>query len=405
MLVKLSDIKIGNRFRQDLGDIAQLADSIERHGLLHPVVISDKNELVCGRRRIEAYQKLGRPEIEVNIVSFAQLNEAEAAENMVRKNFTKEEIIEIDKFFREREELAARERQRMGGVSEIFAKGRSSAKIALLAGISDRTLEKIRVVKEAATKEPAIFDSYWNKLNSEKISVDKAYRKVKQRSRMEEVRKAAIGIVSAPIRAELKLGDMNELGKEIQNDSIDLIFTDPPYNEKSLPLYDQLAKLAQRVLKPGGSLVTYAGHYAIPEIIKRIENNSQLQYHWQLVVKHSGNSKRMHAYRIWVKYKPLLWYYKKGNGNGPTIYKDMADLIESEQAEKNMHEWEQSTVEAAHVIKSLTVDNANHIILDPFMGSGTTGQAALELHRKFIGIELDKYYYGIAAQRLASVSS
>ena len=46
-----------------------------------------------------------------------------------------------------------------------------------------------------------------------------------------------------------------------------------------------------------------------------------------------------------------------------------------------MHDWEQSTVEAEHVISALTVEN--QIVLDPFMGSGTTRLAALKLKRKF----------------------
>ena len=52
------------------------------------------------------------------------------------------------------------------------------------------------------------------------------------------------------------------------------------------------------------------------------------------------------------------------------------------------------TVEAEHVIRALTVEN--QIILDPFMGSGTTGIAALNLKRKFIGIEIDKERFEIA---------
>ena len=62
-----------------------------------------------------------------------------------------------------------------------------------------------------------------------------------------------------------------------------------------------------------------------------------------------------------------------------TIYQDVADLIESKAVSKDSHEWEQSTIEAEHMIKPLTVEG--NIVLDPFMGSGTTGEAALNLKR------------------------
>lgn len=199
---------------------------------------------------------------------------------------------------------------------------------------------------------------------------------------------------------------MQSLGLLILDESVDMIFTDPPYTEECLYLYGELAKLAQRVLRPGGSLTTFIGHYALEKIIDLIRSNSdsKLKYHWILAVKHNGNNTRMWKQRVWVGYKPLLWYYKLGAKNDqPTRFKDLADLIESKPVQKDNHEWEQSTVEAKHMIDSLTVEN--QIILDPFMGSGTTGEAALELERKFIGIEIDKVHYSNAAQRLVKFAS
>jgi len=82
------------------------------------------------------------------------------------------------------------------------------------------------------------------------------------------------------------------------------------------------------------------------------------------------------------------------------MYSDIEDLIESQPADKTMHEWQQSTIEATHIIKPLMVEG--QIILDPFMGYGTNGIAALELNRKFIGIEIDKEHYSRASQRLSN---
>ena len=74
------------------------------------------------------------------------------------------------------------------------------------------------------------------------------------------------------------------------------------------------------------------------------------------------------------------------------------DLIESKRPEKLTHEMEQSPIEAEHVISRLTVEN--QIVLDPMMGSGTTGIASKKLNRKFIGIEIDPQRFEIAKSNL-----
>lgn len=47
----------------------------------------------------------------------------------------------------------------------------------------------------------------------------------------------------------------------------------------------------------------------------------------------------------------------------------------------------------------------DEIVLDPFMGSGSTGVAALNLDRQFIGIEVDKKYFDIAQERISKVGA
>ena len=112
---------------------------------------------------------------------------------------------------------------------------------------------------------------------------------------------------------------------------------------------------------------------------------------------------RIHACHIWPYYKPLLWYYKPTIDGKITIYQDVSDLVESKAVIKDSHEWEQSTIEAEHMIKPLTV--GGNIVLDPFMGSGTTGEAALKLNRRFIGIEVDEVYYSRTKQRLSKIKT
>jgi len=68
--------------------------------------------------------------------------------------------------------------------------------------------------------------------------------------------------------------------------------------------------------------------------------------------------------------------------------------------DKILHEWIQSPVEAEHIIKNLTLKN--QIILDPMMGTGTTGVAAIKLNRKFIGIEKDRVTFEIARSNIGN---
>ncbi len=107
-----------SRIRKDAGDIAALENSIRTVGLLNPVVIDENNRLVAGYRRITACRNLGWREIEVTVVNFngdvLKMLDAEVDENLLRKDFTPEEIMSIQKL---REEIA---RQRRGTPLQRF---------------------------------------------------------------------------------------------------------------------------------------------------------------------------------------------------------------------------------------------------------------------------------------------
>jgi ParB family transcriptional regulator, chromosome partitioning protein len=91
----LADIRIGKRHRTDLGDIAELADSIERLGLLQPIGVTANAELIFGHRRIEAYRLLGRETIPARIIDIEHSIAGERDENECRKDFTPSERVAI----------------------------------------------------------------------------------------------------------------------------------------------------------------------------------------------------------------------------------------------------------------------------------------------------------------------
>jgi DNA modification methylase len=89
--IAITDVKVGIRIRKEYGDLESLASSINRHGQLQPIVITDENILIAGERRLEALKLLGATE--VDCVFRAELDETqrlelELEENIRRKDFT-----------------------------------------------------------------------------------------------------------------------------------------------------------------------------------------------------------------------------------------------------------------------------------------------------------------------------
>jgi ParB family chromosome partitioning protein len=91
----IKDVVVGTRHRRDLGNIAELARSIEEVGLLHPVVLRPDGTLIAGARRLAACKHLGWQEIPVTVVHIDRIARGEFAENVHRKNFLPSEIDAI----------------------------------------------------------------------------------------------------------------------------------------------------------------------------------------------------------------------------------------------------------------------------------------------------------------------
>ena len=177
------------------------------------------------------------------------------------------------------------------------------------------------------------------------------------------------------------IGDFRLLSRDIPDDSVDMIFTDPPYDEKSVPLYEEMAIMVARVLKPGSSLISYCSQYALDKILLLM--GQHLRFWWVLAVKHGGGYSGLtrKTYECW---KPMVWFVKEHNGSDEFVL----DLVESVPATKAEHDGQQSSMEAEYYIDKLTVPGGT--VLDPFCGSGTICIAAMKLGRKSIAFEIDE---------------
>ena len=97
MLVPIEDIKVKKRLRKEPGDINTLADSLKRFGQINPIVITKRNVLIAGERRLEAARSLGWRTINAVVADISDeltMVEYELEENVQRRDFTKEEVKE-----------------------------------------------------------------------------------------------------------------------------------------------------------------------------------------------------------------------------------------------------------------------------------------------------------------------
>jgi 16S rRNA G966 N2-methylase RsmD len=290
----------------------------------------------------------------------------------------------------------ARNNMVLGGKGDrnLTPLGRVDDTIAVAVTTSRDTVRKVEFLLKNAPAEKL------DRLRQGKTKISKEYQRVQKAIAIQELGNKLNVTISCSNNSftNLMLGDMWELGKNVPDESVDLIFTDPPYAEKYLYLYEELLRQSERVLKQGGSLVIVAPNQL--DKIFAMLSDVKLNYAEIIAVHQNGSTPKMWKNGIWADCKFLVWCFK---GDKPTKFHDLSNFVESEPVSKHNHDWEQSTVEAMHMIKPLTLEGMT--VLDPFMGSGTTGLAALKLTRKFIGIEISPLHYSIAQTRLSAVTA
>ena len=224
---------------------------------------------------------------------------------------------------------------------------------------------------------------------------------------------------------DLRQGDCLELMKDIPDESIDLVVIDPPYDFMSKHYgksysgdgaFGSLGRTYHKELE-SNDIITGINEAVLQELIRVMKKvniyiwcskeqilkyiNFFKNYNMDLLTWHKTNPVPTCSNKYLSDTEYLLFFREKGvkiYGTYATKKKYYVTPTNKEDKKSYKH----TTIKQVDIIENLIINSSkeNDVVLDCFMGSGTTGVACKKLNRNFIGIELDEKYFEIAKKRI-----
>ena len=233
-------------------------------------------------------------------------------------------------------------------------------------------------------------------------------------------------------KIDLKMGDSIEILKSFPNGSINMIFADPPYNlsgkdhitckngkkticnkgewdviENIHEFNEKWLKECKRVLSDDGTIWisgTLHNHPSIGFLLKKLGFwiiNDIIWFKPNAPPQLQPNRLAPSTELIWLASKSKKYYFNYNKAKKLNGGKQMRNLWTiNAKRHKTQHPTEKPEDLLERII--LLGSREGEVILDPFMGSGTTGVVSKRLGRHFIGIEIDEAYFNMAKIRIDS---
>ena len=223
----------------------------------------------------------------------------------------------------------------------------------------------------------------------------------------------------------IKQGDCLELLKEIPDNSIDLIVTDPPYiletdgagmfgkkadnyggqryimknidfmkNGISENVLDELIRVMKKI-----NIYIWCSQKQLPIFYKYFVEKKKCN--WNLLCWHKTNPTPTCGNKYLTDTEFCLFFREKG----VKVYGEYATKRTFYVSAKNLEDkklYNHPTIKPLEIIKNIIINSSNEgdIVLDPFLGSGTTAVASKMLKRQYIGFEINKDYFETSLKRI-----
>jgi hypothetical protein len=412
--VRVDEVKIRDeRFREEYGEIEELAVSIQRYGLLHPIIVDEELFLVAGERRLKAHRLLGITEIEVKQLKETtelEKREIEIEENLKRKDFTWQEEVkaknEIDKIKRE---LYGSAIKGHGGGWSIRDTADSTGDSV---GTISRDLRLARAIEEfPEIGKEASKDAAW-----------KRYQRMKERLYVDELAdRVKIEIDTKCIVC----GDNEKEMRKLKSNSVDLVFTDPQYAIGLDKDFKSIDAWAGKVYQQDDEVERVMNNISI--VVRecyRVLKDDRHMYMWFGVQHYEHLLRMLRDVGFNVNPVPCVWYKTGGGGAGGSEYAYASNYevcffamkgrralnrlgqsnvwMEPRVApQRKVHPTEKPRSMIRKMIEQST--QAGELVIDPYGGSFSTLISALEMKRNGWSCDIDKEYCAQGILRLEAM--
>ena len=367
-----------------------LADIRER-GILEPLQLAtDGTTVLDGRHRLQAALELGLATVPVVPAQLGDLDESEyvVRQALLRRNLSDDQRALLaaqraKELSSARQHEAARlaAQSRWGECAETTVVSPHQVRTRQLLsesyGVSER---KIRYAQLLAEQTPELAAA----VLTGNLPLHKALRQAKRQTALAMLK--SLPELSPTEQLQVWCGDFRDVGRQIPDESIDLVLTDPPYDKAGMALWEDFARFARQKLKPSAFCVAYCGQLYLREAMTSLDKC--LTYYWLAGLRHVQQHTQCYVRHSFNAMKAILIYVKEPLVMPPAWF---VDLINNPPGpDKRFHDWQQSIEPVRYLVSRFS--RPGEVVLDPFAGSGTTALAALLEKRRAIAIELSPHH-------------
>lgn len=396
-----------------------LKADIAANGVRVPVVIdAESGAILDGHHRLRAWEEARAegakvadyPRQVVRLDSDEARVEFVLAANLFRRHLTKAQRRQLVADLRDQGWSLRR-------IGEALGTGKSTV-AGDLAGVQNRTPDKDRqpptvVGKDRraypAKREPSLFVT--SRRDAERAraalvalpegaaptSLLRAEERAREAGYKARRQAADVAARLAGPGFELRVGDLRTVWDDVPDGSIDAIVTDPPYNEEGVPLYGDLARLAARVLKPGRLAAVYCGHVHLDEELRLLQEGG-LTYVWHGVNLLNGRHTKIRGRMVNGRHRSVLLYSAGPFAPRKWIHDTFLAEGRGGPEARPLHPWQQAVEPVVHWVHMTS--EPGELVMDPFLGSGTTAVAAIGAGRRFLGGDIEAGNVATARERL-----